>query len=88
MGPNRRQAELVESKLKIEIVEDKYLDIKKDSDITFSEFADRYIQEHSKVENKSWYEDEKRMQLLKQNSGVCLCVVLRPRILYNSRRNF
>ena len=69
VGPNRRQAELVESKLKVEIVEDKFMDIKKDSGITFSEFADRYIQEHSKVENKSWYDDEHRMKLLKSEFG-------------------
>ncbi len=69
VGPNKRQAELVEGKLKAEIVEGKYLDVKKDSGITFAEFADRYIQEHSKVENKSWYEDEKRMKLLKSEFG-------------------
>jgi len=69
VGPNKRQAELVEGKLKAEIAEDKYLDVKKDSNVTFAEFADRYIAEHSKVENKSWYEDEKRMGLLKEEFG-------------------
>ena len=69
VGASKRQAELVESKLKVEIVEGKYMDIKKDSGITFTEFADRYIQEHSKVENKSWYEDENRMKLLKSEFG-------------------
>lgn len=76
VGPNRRQAELVESKLKIEIAEGKYMDIKKNSGITFSEFSDRYIQEHSKVENKSWYEDVMRMKLLKAEFGsVPLCSI-------------
>ena len=69
VGSNRRQAELVESKLKVEIVEDKYMDMKKDSGLTFSEFADRYILEHSKVENKSWCNDEQRMKLLKAEFG-------------------
>ena len=59
----------VEKKLKVEIVEDKFMDVKKDSTITFAEFADRYITEHSRVENKSWQHDERRLRLLREEFG-------------------
>jgi len=41
-------------KRKTEIAEGKFLDKKKEHKINFSEFADYYLENHSKVENKSW----------------------------------
>lgn len=41
-------------KRKTEIAEGKFLDKKKEHKIGFSEFADYYLENHSKVENKSW----------------------------------
>lgn len=76
VGADKKQARLVESKLKLEIAEGKFLDVKKDSGLTFGEFADRYLIEHSKVENKSWYEDEKRLKFIKAEFGsMPLCSI-------------
>lgn len=76
VGADKKQAKLVEAKLKLEIAEGKFLDVKKDSDLTFTEFADRYLAEHSQIENKSWYEDEKRMKLLRAEFGnMPLCSI-------------
>ncbi len=41
-------------KRKTEIAEDKFLDKKKDQKIKFEDFADLYLEQYSKVENKSW----------------------------------
>lgn len=69
VGPDKKQAKLIETKLKLEIAEGKFLDVKEDSNLTFGEFAARYMEEHSKIENKSWYEDQKRMGFLKAEFG-------------------
>lgn len=54
IGPDKRLAEIVLKKRKVEIVEERYLDIKRHHKIKFEDFADEYLELHSKVNNKSW----------------------------------
>ena len=54
VGPDKRLAETVLKKRKVEITEGRYLDIKRQHKIKFEDFADEYLELHSKVNNKSW----------------------------------
>jgi len=54
VGGSRSVAEIVLRKRKNEIAEGKYTDIRKDEKIKFEDFADFYLERHSKVNNKSW----------------------------------
>ena len=72
IGPSKRLAETVLKKRKVEIAENKFLDIEKIEKIRFDAFADEYLELHSKL-NKSYYTDEKIVGLLKKIfSGKCL----------------
>lgn len=54
IGPSKALAENVLRKRKVEIAENKYLDIRKEQRIKFADFADEYLEIHSKVNNRSW----------------------------------
>ncbi len=55
IGSSRSLAETVLQKRKVELAENKYLDVKKEDKIKFEVFADEYLELHCKVNNvKSW----------------------------------
>ena len=54
IGPSKSLAETVLKKRKVEIAENKFLDIKKEQKIKFEEFVDEYLEVHCKPNNKSW----------------------------------
>jgi len=54
VGSNRRLAESVWHKREIEIVENKFLDRRKDAKIKFKDFAQTYLENHAKVNKRSW----------------------------------
>ncbi len=54
IGTSRALAENVLRKRKVEIAENKYLDVRKEQKIEFRNFADEYLETHSKVNNRSW----------------------------------
>lgn len=58
IGPSRILAEQVLAKRKVEIAENKYLDIKKDHKVRFEDFADEYLELHCKPNNKSWHKSD------------------------------
>ncbi len=57
VGPDRRLAELVLKKRKIEIVEDKFLDIRRDRVTTFEEIAQDFL-DYSRNNKRSYGRDE------------------------------
>ncbi len=60
-------AETVLKKRLVEIAENKHLDVKKEEKIKFEDFADEYLELHSKVNNKSWQTfDLKNIIILKR----------------------
>lgn len=70
ISPDKKTAQAVLNKILTSIAEKKYLDKDEDSQkLSFSEFADQYLKIHSKVENKSWRDDEKRLKVLKEEFG-------------------
>jgi len=54
IGDSKTLAENVLRKRKLEIAENKFLDVKRDKKIKFEDFADEYLNLHSKVNNRSW----------------------------------
>ena len=54
IGPSKTLALNVLRKRKVEIAENKFLDIQKEDKIKFKEFAVLYLENHSKINNKGW----------------------------------
>ena len=52
IGPNKKLAESVFSKRKVEIAENRYLDIRKNHRVMFGDFADTFLELHSKLNKK------------------------------------
>jgi len=57
IGESRQLAEKVLYKRKVQIAENRYLDIKKNAKIKFEEFSKTYLELHSKPNKKSWKSD-------------------------------
>lgn len=68
IGPSLKVAELALKKRKIQIAEGKFLDMEKTEKIRFDEFAHEYLELHSRFK-KSYYTDEKIIELLKKYFG-------------------
>ena len=51
---NKKTAETIYAKQRVAIAENRYLDIKKESDISFRDFGRLYLERHSKPNKKSW----------------------------------
>ncbi|PIQ88729.1 MAG: hypothetical protein COV72_06610 [Candidatus Omnitrophica bacterium CG11_big_fil_rev_8_21_14_0_20_42_13] len=58
IGASKVLAENVLRKRKLQIAENRFLDIKKEEKIKFEEFADEYLELHCKVNNKSWHKSD------------------------------
>lgn len=57
IGKSKRQAEIILSKIKTQIVEGTYLDIKRNEKIRFEEMAELFLKNYSQVNKKSWKRD-------------------------------
>jgi integrase len=68
IGTNRKLAEIVLQKRKVELAEGKYLDIKKEEKVKFEEFCAEYLALHSKLK-KSYNTDCKIVNLIKKYFG-------------------
>lgn len=58
IGPSKKLAETVLQKRKVEIAEGKFLDIRKKDRIKIEDFAETFLNLHSKPNKKSWKSDE------------------------------
>jgi len=54
IGPNKSLAMTVLRKRKVEVAENKHLDIKREQNVYFEVFADSYLELYSKLNNRSW----------------------------------
>ena len=61
IGPNKVLAEKALKKREVEVLEGKYLDIKKEEKIKFEVFADEYLELHCKTNNKCWFTNDSRL---------------------------
>jgi len=64
IGANKRLAEIVLQKRKVEIAEGKFLDIKKEAKIRFEDMAKMYLDLHAKPNKKSWHSDVDTIKVL------------------------
>ena len=64
IGHNRKLAEIVDSKRKVEIAEGKFLDTNKSKKIKFEVFAKEFVEVYSKVNKKSWQSDQYNLNSL------------------------
>jgi len=69
IGPNKRQAEIVLQKRKVEIVEGKFLDVRKEKIVPFEEMAREYIEVYSKPNKRSSWRDEISVKHLVSHFG-------------------
>lgn len=53
IGPNRKEAEAVLAKIRSQIVEGTYFDVKRSEKLRFEEMAKRYMENHASVNNSS-----------------------------------
>lgn len=65
VGKSKSVAETILAKIKTEIAENRYLDVKKEKKIKFEDFADEYFNVHSKQHKKSWKTDSYIINRLK-----------------------
>lgn len=54
VGPNKKLAESIWAKRQTEIAENKFLDKRKEEKIRFRDFAQVYLENHAKVNKRSW----------------------------------
>jgi len=66
-SPIKAMAELALKKRHVEIAENKFLDVKKVQKIKFDDFADEYLQLHSKVNNRGWKTESYSINTLKKH---------------------
>lgn len=64
IGTSRTLAEQVLAKRRVQVAENKFLDIKEQSKTTLSELIEVYLRLHSKVAKRSWKSDERRSRIL------------------------
>lgn len=64
IGTSKGLAETVLKKRKVEIAENRFLDIKKKQKIKFEDFAKTYLELHAKPNKRSWYKDEMMIKRL------------------------
>ncbi len=69
IGPNKRQADQILAKRRVQIAEGRYLDVIRDEKIRFKDFAQVYLQNHAKLNKRSWYNDEYRIERLNKWFG-------------------
>jgi len=54
VGPSKKLAQNVLRKRKVQVAENKFLDIKKEQRIKFKDLADRYLETYAKPNKRSW----------------------------------
>lgn len=69
IGPNKKLAESILRKRLVEVTENKHLDIHRQKKVKFEEFANTFLELHSKPNKKSWKSDFFNLNSLKRFFG-------------------
>lgn len=64
VGPSKKLAEIVLQKRKVQIAEGKFLDIRRRERIKIDDFAEEFLNLHSKPNKKSWKSDEYNLKAI------------------------
>jgi integrase len=79
-GPNKKLAESVLNKLKTAVVENRYLDVKKRSQVRFEDLAKQYL-DYAKANKRSWDRDQKSLKNLSTCFGDKRLCEIDPRTI-------
>jgi len=60
IGPSKKLAQASLDKINVSIAEGRYLEVKKQDKLKFKDFANEYLELHSKVNNRSWRKSDLR----------------------------
>jgi len=69
IGPNLTQARAVLAKIRVQIAENRYLDVKKESPISLKEMSDLFLETYSKPNKRSWRDDQTILRNINQRFG-------------------
>lgn len=85
---DKKFAQRIYDKIKGQIAEGKWFDISGESEKTFNEMMDRYMDEHSKLKKKSWRRDELSLSHLLPFFGVYALTEISAEMIsrYKTRR--
>lgn len=67
VGPSKTLAETVLKKRRVEIAENRYLDIRREQRVKFEELAQIYMELHSKPNKRSWHSDTDLIKTLSRH---------------------
>jgi integrase len=85
---DHKVAKKIYDTVKGRIAEDKWIGIPEESERTFRELTDRYMNDHSKLKKKSWQRDEISLNHLLPFFGDCILSEVTPEMIsrYKTRR--
>lgn len=89
VGPSRQVAEAALRKIKVAIAENRFLDVRREPEITLREMFDQYLDLHSKPNKRSWKDDEiiSRRLVAYFGASTLLSRITREKIeLYRAQR--
>lgn len=69
IGPSKKLAQDVLRKRKVQIAENRFLDVKRDQKIRFEDFAKDFLSNYSKPNKRSWWRDEGIVKILSKLYG-------------------
>jgi integrase len=90
VGPNKKLAEKVLSKVKTEVTENRYLDIRRKPKVKFDTLVQQYLQ-YAKANKRSWNRDEFSLKSLAQSFSGKYLYEINPFLIENyktERRRF
>ena len=67
VGSSRKLAEIVLKKRKVEIAENKFLDIKREQRVKFEDLTKLYLELHARPNKKTWHSDEDTIKVLNRH---------------------
>jgi len=86
VGPSKKQAKDVLNKRKTQIAEKKFLDVKRNENISFSEFSNYFLENYSKVNKRSWKRDQLSIKHLKKFFGNKKLYEITPQDIENYKK--
>jgi len=85
VGPDRKMAELASKKIKTQIFEGKFFPESRRCRVRFRDFAEEYMEKHSRRTKRSWPMDEHSLKHLLPRFGDVFLSDITPRMIENYR---
>ena len=79
IGTNKKLAEIILKKRKVEIAENRHLNVRKDNKIKFEDFAKTFLDVYSRPNKRSWMTDYYNLKMLKTFFGGRYLYQIKPK---------